>query len=336
MSIESSRAKSVRPTSQHDPRDTLARDKYFSQRPTPLERWLWDQGVPAAAERVFWLHWQAGLRGGDWTSQIPLRQVAADCRLDISTVTRAYQLLAKLGVVRRTDPGRDCHNPFQQATAVTEVRVPQALCVELNRHPNRPRPTPVVAPSVAPEPAPVPEAADALPPTSPFTGLRARDMIAALHALTLEMSAAEKAAWNEAQRTHRGRMEFDEGTRVGAEKRAHILQFLQSIADRPAHWSAPAPISAPHSGPRRLSVFELARLQREVQKISGMEAAREIVRQIVWAVEEGSLCKFTPTHSVNIALKKLRDGAWTRPNRMPPNWVRALSTRASLETCASA
>ncbi len=120
-----------------DPRVRLVREKYFSIRPRPLERWLWAQGIPASAERVFWLHWQEGVQRGDWCSEIPLRRVALECSLDVSTVTRAYQLLGKIGCIRRTDPGRDAANPFQQATAVTEVRVPRALLGELDRHPNR-------------------------------------------------------------------------------------------------------------------------------------------------------------------------------------------------------
>ena len=57
----------------HDPRVRLVREKYFSLRPKPLERWLWAQGVPASAERVFWLHWQEGLQRGDWCSEVPIQ-----------------------------------------------------------------------------------------------------------------------------------------------------------------------------------------------------------------------------------------------------------------------
>ena len=117
----------------------LVREKYFSIRPRPLERWLWSQGVPASAERVFWLHWQEGVQRGDWCSEIPLRRVARECNLDVSTVTRAYQLLGKMGCIRRTDPGRDPANPFQQATALTEVRLPRELLAELDRRPSRRR-----------------------------------------------------------------------------------------------------------------------------------------------------------------------------------------------------
>jgi hypothetical protein len=35
-------------------------------------------------------------------------------------------------------------------------------------------------------------------------------------------------------------------------------------------------------------------------------------------------------------LKKIREGAWTRPNRMPPNWARALSQLPAPEPCGHA
>lgn len=63
------------------------------------------------------------MKAGDWCSQVPLKLVASMCCVDPSTVTRAYQVLKKLDLIRREDPGRDHGNPFQQATAITEVRI---------------------------------------------------------------------------------------------------------------------------------------------------------------------------------------------------------------------
>src|SRR5271170_3989521 len=217
----------------HDPRVRLVREKYFSVRPKPLERWLWSQGVPASAERVFWLHWQEGHQRGDWCSELPLKRVARECCLDLSTVTRAYQLLAKLGCIRRTDPGRDPANPFNQATAVTEVRVPRELLVDLGRHPNRrsgSAENPVnFAPAAAPESAitPAPEAAK---PTDPFAGLRGPDRLKALGQLTGAMSAAEESRYREALRTHQGHIEFDTDSKLSAEQRGRVLQFLSVLA----------------------------------------------------------------------------------------------------------
>ena len=106
MSIETSNR------TDRDPRWRLVNEHYYTQRPDPLDDWLWDQGLPQAAERVFWLHWREGMRSGDWSSQIPIKRVAQRCRVDVSTVTRAYHLLKAKGLIRRQDPGRDEANPF--------------------------------------------------------------------------------------------------------------------------------------------------------------------------------------------------------------------------------
>jgi hypothetical protein len=329
MSAESSR----------DPRVQLIRNKYFSLRPRPLERWLWSQGVPASAERVFWLHWQEGHQRGDWCSEIPLKRVARECCLDPSTVTRSYQLLAKLGCLRRTDPGRDPTNPFSQATAITEVRIPRQLLVELDRHPNRSTASKGTeqgavignAPSGAESKSP-----ERPKPSDPFAGLRTRDRLAALGQLTRTMTAGEESRYQEALRTHQEHLEFDSDTKLTAEERGKLLQFLACVATQPQKRDqapSPTPDSAIKTR-RKLSVFELARLKRQLQTLTTVEAAPELLRQVVWSIEEGSLQRFMPLHGTHIALKKIREGAWTRPNRMPPNWSRAVN--AQPEACRRA
>jgi hypothetical protein len=324
-----------------DPRARLMREKYFSLRPKPLERWLWSRGVPASAERVFWLHWQEGLQRGDWCSEVPLKRVARECCLDLSTVTRAYQLLAKLGCVRRTDPGRDPANPFNQATAVTEVRVPRELLVELDRHPNRSAGSAekavVATPTAAPETAVV-AAAVTPKPADPFVGLRGRDRLKALGQLTGAMSASEQSRYHEALRTRQGHMSFDTESRLCPEERGKVLQLLSIMTADPAR-AAPdrsAPATPGTRGPHKLSVFELARLKRDIQSATTSAAAPELLRQVVWSIEEGSLKRFPPVHAIHIALKKIREGAWSRPNRMPPNWTRAMSATPAPETCRRA
>lgn len=323
--------------SSHDPRAQLVREKYFSLRPKPLERWMWSRAVPASAERVFWLHWQEGLQRGDWCSEIPLKRVARECCLDPSTVTRSYQLLAKLGCLRRTDPGRDPANPFNQATAITEVRVPRELVVELDRHPNRRSGSAVPAADAYAGDVPVPEKQtipEAPKPTDPFAGLRGRERVTALGRLTATMSALETSRYREAVRTHQSHVEFDPDTKLNAEQRGRVLQFLACLAVAPArNFEAERRVPAPHRS-RKLSVFELARLRRDIQAVTDRETAPELMRQVVWSIEEGSLQRFSPLHALHIALKKIREGAWTRPNRMPPNWARL--TPAAPETCRRA
>jgi hypothetical protein len=344
MSAENLRTGSVRPEEIRDPRSRLVREKYFSLRPRPLERWLWAQGIPSSAERVFWLHWQEGMKRGDWCSEVPIKRVAADCHLDVSTVTRAYQLLAKLGCLRRTDPGRDPGNPFHQATAITEVRVPRELLVELDRHPNRSsgrraEATAVAAPAAREMPVSTEETASEKP-ADPFAGLTGRDRLRALSQLTRSMSAAERQQYDEALRMRRGHMSFDADSKLAADERGRVLQHLSVLASA-QHRAAPTgsraqPTGTTPPGPRKLSVFELARLNRDVQSATSSTAASELVRQVVWSIEEGALRRFSSTHAIHIALKKIRDGEWTRPNRMPPNWARAMSAPSAPGMCGRA
>jgi hypothetical protein len=314
-----------------DPRIVLKREKYFTLRPRPLEQWLWRQCVAPAAERVFWLHWQEGMRNADWCSEIPIRRVAQQCCLDVSTVTRSYQQLRRLGLLRRQDPGRDAANPFQQATAITEVLLPRELLSQLDRHPNR-----VSAPSAAAAPAAAAAARTAAMSTAdtpkhvparqdPFPGLSLKQRLRALAELTGLMSAAEKRQFDEAQRLHSSTLQFEPDSRLGAEQRAVVLQWLELCALKPtAADASPDMASAPLSVPRRLSVFELASLRRQLQGLVDLPQVPDRLREVVWSIEEGALRRFQSLHAMRIALKKIREGLWSRPNRMPPNWQRSL------------
>lgn len=332
--------------SARDPRSRLIREKYFSLRPRPLERWLWSQGVPPAAERVFWLHWQAGQQRGDWCSQIPLKRVAQECQLDVSTVTRAYQALQRMGCLRRTDPGRDPANPFQQATAITEVRVPRQLLVELDRHPSRRARgagPDIPAPNAAsPPPEPPREQGSEAP--DPFEGMTVRERMRALARLTALMSAGESQAYRQALSLHQESMTFDTPSRLGPQERGALLQFLVTAGRKTAAASSqpqagvavPADNCGRVSERRPLTLFEVARLKRDIQQATSATEAAELARQVLWSVEEGSLRRFSPLHALHIALKKIRDGAWTRPNRMPPNWSRHPGAPTRPEYCGRA
>jgi hypothetical protein len=353
---------SVGTTSLHDPRVRLVREKYFSVRPKPLERWLWSKNVPASAERVFWLHWQEGQLRGDWCSEISLRRVARECDLDVSTVTRAYQCLVRLGCIRRTDPGRDPANPFQQATAVTEVRIPVELLHELHRYPNRKHPTELqqaaepgraqnqhhcveheAEPSAAVL-ATVQAAAYTPKLASPLAALTGRDRAKALAEITALLSPTERDAYHAALRLHRPTMPFDPDTNVSAEKRASLQEALATLAaDATLAGVSRTPPANPaaQSPQRKLSLFHIARLKRDIQSATSTAAAPELLRQVVWSIEAGALRRFSPLHALNIALKKIREGSWTRPNRMPPNWARSLSapavsTASAHEACSAA
>lgn len=359
-----------------DPRSALVRDKYFSLRPKPLERWLWQQGLPQAAERVFWLHWEEGMRSGDWCSQIALKRVARECCVDPSTVTRAYQVLKKLGLIRREDPGRDPANPFQQATAVTEVRLPRDLLTELHRAPSRRRREAGSAPASAVSSTPAVRADDGgggdrggmrttpgidagLPagptaapgaaagphgPSGDAASVRNPTAVPSLsreasRALFLKFSAGEHQRYFVATRDRTGRMDFDADTALAAEERAAVLAILSRYAATPARdltaaaGTAALNARAPVPRLRRLTVLEAARLRKRLLALVPASHAGETLRQVLWSVEEGALRRFEAPLAVNIALKKIREGAWTRPNRMPPNWLRSAS---GPETCSAA
>lgn len=329
MPIENVRTGDVRRQETCDPRTRLVQEKFFTLRPKPLEQWLWRKGVSASAERVFWFHWSEGARSGDWCSQVALHYVAEACGLDTSTVTRAYQALKRLGLLRRTDPGRDPGNPFQQATAVTEVLLPRELLMDLAAFPNRPRRSSSDAPVAAP-PVPVQPVLQALePPSTPSAPAASpKERRQHLNGLLACLSESERARYNEAFRTQAPGMTFDVGTAVTPEQQAEIQSLLATFAKPRSQAPSPASRSVVPTGPRRLSVFDLARLRRELQRIVGKAEIDELARQVLWALEEGALRKFGTAHGINIALKKLRDGQWTRPHRMPPNWVRRVSQPA--------
>jgi hypothetical protein len=174
-----------------------------------------------------------------------------------------------------------------------------------------------------------------------------RQRLRALAELRARMSAAEQRAFDEAQRLHTSGMSFGENSQLSAEQRATVLTFLEICAVKPAAPAAALSSSVSGtvpSGPRKLTVFELARLRRELQAAADPAEANERLREVVWSIEQGALRRFQSLHAMRIALKKIREGAWTRPNRMPPNWARALSTPQALgrrsvaqpETCQTA
>jgi hypothetical protein len=318
-----------------DPRAVLVREKYFSLRPKPLERWLWQQNLPQAAERVFWLHWEEGMRRGDWCSEFALKQVARECCIDVSTVTRAYQVLKVRDLVRREDPGRDPHNPFQQAIAITEVRLPRELLITLGRFPNRParqaagkgvRPAPITAPADR-----ITIACESLPPAP-------RPAISRQEAADLmqRLSTSERTEYFLASRDRRTVMAFDLDTALGPEERGRVLELLARLSNaRPEVSPSPSPPDVcPKSltAPRRLSPLEAARVRKSILQCAPAASGQELFRQVLWSMEEGALRRFDPVHAANIALKKIREGMWSRPHRMPPNWLKA----ASPETCSAA
>ncbi len=321
-----------------DPRVALVREKYFSLRPKPLEKWRWTAKAPGSAERVFWYHWDVGHQNGTWVSQVPIRLVAEACSLDVATVTRAYQWLKGRGLIRRIDGGRDDANPFRQATALTEVFVPRELVQRLAAEPNRRRrDTELQAPSAARQAAPVPNPSEAIAeaatPDTAAPAVSRRESAAILK----KLSDGERTRLYSAQRDRKTELQFDVDTQLEPAEQAHVLHTLQLIAAaRPTTATAPARSMAPQKARAPLTVLQVAATRARIQKAKGEGDSRDVnalLRQVVWSVEEGSLAKFDRAHALSIACKKIREGGWSTPFRMPVDWT---WKRALPETCSVA
>ena len=135
-------------------------------------------------------------------------------------------------------------------------------------------------------------------------------------------------------------MEFDADTRLGPTDRAHVLDTLGSLAQaRPVQTVPDRPAAQPTAvpkGPRRLQALEVVRLQRSLRTLAaaaGTPVNPSQLREVMYAVEEGALTKFPVPLAINIALKKLREGAWSAPHRMPADWG---LQRAYPEQCSTA
>jgi hypothetical protein len=157
------------------------------------------------------------------------------------------------------------------------------------------------------------------------------------------LSSSEQRAYQEALRLHQGHMAFDEDSKVSRETKAAVLRVLAVMAAGTGVTEiaqADAPVRAGsgvrEKGARRLSVFELSRLRRDIQRATSTAGAPELLRQVIWSIESGALRRFSTLHAVHIALKKIRLGTWTLPHRMPPQWAPASCGLVGVETCRSA
>lgn len=316
-----------------DPRTVLVEDKYFEPLPELLRRWLWRSGLNQTEERVYWVHWQLGRRSGDWCSEVTIAWVAAECGVSMSTVTRAYQTLRELGLIRREEGGRHPADPHRQLPSITEVRLPREVLLEMGRAPNRPRASKALPDTPARSPAAATSAVARADSPQPAPSPSRRETALAFS----RMSPAERSRFYAATRDYRTHIAFDDDGKLTPEDRAAVLGVLANTArNRPEPTAAAASTRQQASrSPRRrsLSTLEVARLQRALATLRPPQSIAPLLREVIWAAEEGALATLAPAFAINIALKKIREGAWTRPHRMPPNWRADL---AGPETCAVA
>ena len=321
-----------------DPRTAIVREKYFSLRPKPLEKWLWAAKAPGSAERVFWYHWDIGHQNGSWVSQVPIRIVAKECGIDSGTVTRAYQWLQARGLVRRLDGGRDEANPFRQATSLTEVFVPRELVRRLAAEPNRRRdsggaPSRVSGLQAA---ATVGASVHPITPRTPISSAPALSRHES-QAILQKLSDAERRRLYAGQRDRKIDLTFDADTRLSEFERQYVLDTLRLVAGaRPPSSVSTSVRIVTLAERRRLSVPQLLETRQRLRKTKGEGDSRgidQLLREIAWSVEEGSLAKFEVRHAMAIACKKVRDGVWSTPYGMPADWT---PRRAHSEACGVA
>jgi len=324
-----------------DLRHWASETKHFYIRPAPIDRYLTRLRLPFLAYQVFWYHWDIGKRNGNFLSEVPISEVAKELGCDDSSVTRAYQRLKAEGLIRRQDPGRDPENPYRQATAITEVLLPPAALKLLRGAPNRRLRHPSLP--VA-EQGNCTTSAEATPGTSgAATCLNSNTLVQdpeaaswsrppgamqiACRALS-KMSIAEKTRYIAFREGKATALEWDPDTALSIEER-HIT----SMTLRQARLSQSRPPSEPRPtltrkppAPRKLDTLRIAALRHKLTQLLELKHVPDRLQEITWAVERGALAKHDLPLAVNIALKKVREGQWTRPYRMPPHFqLRVLS-----------
>jgi len=217
------------------------------------------------------------------------------------------------------------------------VRIPRELLTALGREPSRPRPVHEAPVAHRPIAVPEPEVRQGRGVAEPAIAAVPRDESRAIFA---RLSAGERARFAEASRQRRSSFEFDADTRLGPPERGHVLATLESLARarptaKPADCVTVATTRSP-SGPRRLAALDIVKLQKSLRTLAaaaGTEPNVSLMREVLFAVEEGALVRFPAPLAINVALKKIREGVWSIPHRMPPDWG---ASRALPESCSTA
>jgi hypothetical protein len=114
-----------------------------------------------------------------------------------------------------------------------------------------------------------------------------------------------------------------------------VLVTLESLA-RARPGASAAALAPARAASRRITALELVRVQKGLRTLAAARnesAPNGLFGEVIYAVEEGALARFPVPLAVNIALKKIREGLWSSPNRMPPDWQ---ARRALAEPCTAA
>jgi len=333
-----------------DPRAVMVREKYYTHIPDPLLEYLVKEKLPSSALAVFLVYWRAGLINGTYCSEIPIETVAHKCYIDTSTVSRAYKLLEKKGLLRRESPGRDASKPFQEAVKVTEVLLPPPVYKALGTYPNRskgaPRangevahaPTETGAHSFIDDHGSVSKQNASLGTPSPssehsagekkatdvevkdlFKGLSFKQRMRLLNEAISKLSPEAQSQYHHAISEGSANWNLDLKGKLSENEREILIHSLKASA-RSVRQEVPTQRLVTQSR-LKLTQTQIAHIRRKISETRRGPQVDLTLREVVWSIEKGSLSKFTTLLATRIALKKIREEQWTRPNKMPPNWM---------------
>ena len=138
------------------------------------------------------------------------------------------------------------------------------------------------------------------------------------------MSIGERGRYDEALRLRRPLFELDSDTRLSLEEGMYLERSLVSLWE-PDATPLPAKVNSKAENKSEWTISRLAELRNRIGVLVTPELLEERVREVHWALSKGKLSTRSWKHAMHIALKLIREGTWTRPRGMPPNWVIALS-----------
>lgn len=315
-----------------DVRTTLSAEKHYINMPMPLFLYLSSLDITKAQESIFWIHWGEGQIRGDWTSQIPIKTVATRLSLSERSVKRGYQVLVKLGLLRRVGQGRSVRDPMKAAVTKTEVLIPETVADELLAAPNRA--AAYSAPPCTKTESDLesttsdntelqlgnverPDAAKAQPC---YVSIDDPEAGASFHRLGSQKSRRDISEWKDAPELRTaplGLTDFLEWalTGGGAGLFTDRYEAMRVYAAHVCHLKFPKRRSL-YPG----YVYKLRRDLSEKLNYYGEELHR-LWNEIVWEMQSGDFADMPAPKARNIIMKSIRMNKWRKPYGMPEDWT---------------
>lgn len=315
-----------------DVRTTLSAEKHYINMPMPLFLYLSSLDITKAQESIFWLHWGEGQIRGDWTSEIPIKTVATRLSLSERSVKRGYQVLVKLGLLRRQGQGRSLRDPMKAAVTKTEVLIPETVADELLATPNRAvayRATPSLKQEAELESSTNNQAEpqhanggrqDIPKPQTCHVSIDDPDAGASSRKLGSQKPRRAISGWKNAPELRGaplGLADFLEWADTG-EGAGLFTNRYEAMRVYAAH-------ICPQKFPKRRSlypgyVFKLRRDLAEKLNYYGEELQR-LWNEVVWEMQSGDFADMPVPKARNIIMKSIRMNKWRKPYGMPEDWA---------------